>query len=142
MQLDKFSDFALRILIALAAHAPDRLATSTIAQMYGISENHLSKIATQLAKNGFVVSERGRGGGLKLALPPSEIFIGEVLRALKKDEPVAECFGSNNSCKILPACGLRGPLQAAQEAFFATLDKTSLLTATGSKERLKVLLEL
>ena len=141
MQLDKFSDYALRILIALAAHAPDKLATSTIAQMYGISENHLSKIATQLAKNGFILSERGRNGGLTLAQPATVISIGAVLRTLKKDEAVAECFGRNVSCTIIPACGMRGPLLAAQEAFFVVLDAYSLADVTRSRKILKQLLD-
>lgn len=140
MQLDKFSDYALRILMALAAHAPDKLATSGIAQMYGISENHLAKIATQLAKNGFVVSERGRGGGLSLSMPASEMSIGAVLRALKKDQSVVECFGTGSTCAILPACGLRAPLLEAQEAFFAALDGYSLEDVTRSKRALVDLL--
>lgn len=140
MQLDKFSDYALRLLIALQAHAPEKLSASSIAQMYEISENHLAKIATQLAKAGFVVSERGRAGGLTLALAAEEISIGHVLRALKKDEPVAECFGSNPSCVILPACGLRSPLLEAQEAFFAALDGYSLADVTRSKSVLQSLL--
>ncbi|MGB7317342.1 MAG: Rrf2 family transcriptional regulator [Planktotalea sp.] len=142
MQLDKFSDYALRILIALEAHAPDKLATSGIAQMYGVSENHLSKIATQLAKNGFVVSERGRGGGLTLAKQAREISIGAVLRALKRDQPVVECFGSNSTCTILPACGLRAPLLEAQEAFFSALDGYSLADVASAKTPLKMLLAL
>lgn len=142
MQLDKFSDYALRILVALAAHAPDKLATSSIAKMYSVSENHLSKIATQLAKRGFIVSERGRTGGLMLAVPASEISIGMVLRELKKDTPVVECFGPNTSCVILPACGLRMPLVHAQEAFFAALDGYSLADVTGSQAAIKELLEI
>lgn len=140
MQLDKFSDYALRILIALAAHAPEKLATSSIARMYDISDNHLSKVATRLAKDGFVVSERGRAGGLRLAKPAASISIGSVLRALKHEEPVAECFGANTSCAILPACGLRAPLALAQEAFFAALDDVSLAQVTRSSAVLKELL--
>ena len=140
MQMDKFSDYALRILIALTAHAPVKLSASHIARMYGISENHLAKIATQLSKGGFVVSERGRGGGLTLAVLAVDISIGAVLRALKKDEPVADCFGSNTSCAILPACSLRGPLLEAQEAFFAALVGYSLADVAKAKGYLKDLL--
>jgi Rrf2 family nitric oxide-sensitive transcriptional repressor len=81
MQMDKFSDYALCILIALTAYAPKKLSTSQIARMYGISENHLAKIAPQLSKGGFVVSESGRGGGLTLAVLAVDISIGAVLRA-------------------------------------------------------------
>lgn len=140
MQLDKFSDYALRILIALAANAPNKLATSQIAKMYEISDNHLAKIATALAKAGYVVSERGRGGGLTLAKPVEAISIGAVLRNIKKDEPVVECFSKNGSCAILPACGLRTPLLEAQEAFFNVLDGYSLADVTQARSALKDLL--
>jgi Rrf2 family nitric oxide-sensitive transcriptional repressor len=140
MQLDKFSDYALRILITLAVRAPERVATSEIAGLFAISDNHLSKVATQLAREGFVRSERGRNGGLTLLQPAEEIRIGVVLRALKREEPVAECFGGNKTCLILPVCGLRGPLAQAQEAFFATLDGYTLADIVGQRSGLASLL--
>lgn len=140
MQLDKFTDYALRVLVALAVRRPDRLSASAIAQTYGLSEHHLAKVASQLVREGFVTSERGRAGGLTLARPPAEINIGAVVRALKADSPVVECFGGNQSCLIMPACGLRTPLQEAQEAFFAALDRYTLADVTRSKQSLAALL--
>ena len=106
-----------------------------------MSENHLSKVATQLVREGFVTSERGRGGGLVLARPADQIRVGEVVRAMKRNDPVVECFGVDKSCLILPACGLRGPLAQAQEAFFSTLDNYTLADATVSRQALSTLLE-
>ena len=140
MQLDKFTDYALRVLVALAVKAPNRLSASAIAKTYGLSEHHLAKVASQLVREGFVISERGRSGGLTLARAPEDINIGQVVRALKADAPVVECFGSDQSCKIMPACGLRTPLQEAQEAFFAALDRYSLSDVTRSRQRLANLL--
>ncbi|TDE33151.1 RrF2 family transcriptional regulator [Antarcticimicrobium sediminis] len=126
MQLDKFTDYALRILMTLAVRAPARVPTSQIALLYDLSEHHLAKVATQLVAEGFARSERGRNGGLTLGRRADLISIGDVVRAMKRDDPVVECFGTNKSCLILPACGLRGPLAQAQEAFFATLDGYAL----------------
>lgn len=140
MQLDKFTDYALRVLIMLAVRAPARVATSHIAAVYGLSEHHLSKVATQLVAEGFVRSERGRNGGLTLAKPAMAIKIGDVVRALKRDDPVVECFGTDKSCLILPACGLRAPLAQAQEAFFATLDRYTLADVSRSRRALGALL--
>lgn len=126
MQLDKFTDYALRILMMLAVHSKRRISVAEICRVYGLSEHHLSKIASTLAKEGFVRSERGRAGGLTLAMPAEQINIGAVVRSLKRDAPVVECFGGNTSCTILPACGLRKPLVEAQEAFFGALDHYSL----------------
>jgi Rrf2 family nitric oxide-sensitive transcriptional repressor len=142
MQLDKFTDYALRVLMTLAVRAPARIPTSEIAAVFGLSENHLSKVATQLAREGFVASERGRNGGLTLARPADQIVIGAVVRAMKRGEPVVECFGPNKSCLILPVCGLRGPLAEAQEAFFATLDGYTLSDVTRPRHALATLLDL
>ncbi|MGB3553735.1 MAG: Rrf2 family transcriptional regulator [Jannaschia sp.] len=141
MQVDKFTDYALRVLMTLAVRAPQRVSTSSIAASYGVSENHLSKVATQLARLGFVISERGRAGGLTLARPADQIRIGDVVRALKRDDPVVECFGSDKSCLILPACGLREPLAQAQEAFFTALDRHTLADVTRSRSALAALLD-
>jgi Rrf2 family nitric oxide-sensitive transcriptional repressor len=141
MQLDKFTDYALRVLMTLAVRAPARVPTSEIATVFGLSENHLSKVATQLVREGFVTSERGRGGGLVLARPADQIRVGEVVRAMKRNDPVVECFGVDKSCLILPACGLRGPLAQAQEAFFSALDNYTLADATVSRQALSTLLE-
>ncbi len=142
MQLDKFTDYALRILVALCVRQPQRLSVTHIAGLYDLSVNHLSKVATTLVQEGFVRAERGRGGGLTLALPADRINIGDVMRRLKKDDPVVECFSTNKSCRILPACGLRTPLQEAQEAFFAVLDRYSLADVTRQQDRLRALLSL
>ncbi|WP_022704194.1 RrF2 family transcriptional regulator [Pseudorhodobacter ferrugineus] len=140
MQLDKFTDYALRVLVTLCVRAPERVATAEIAQIYGLSTNHLAKVVTELVRTGFVKSERGRSGGLVLARPAEQINIGAVLRMLKQDDPVVECFSSGGSCLILPACGLRTPLAEAQEAFFASLDRYSLVDVTQSRKQLLALL--
>lgn len=140
MQLDKFTDYALRVLMILAIRAPARVPTSEIATLYGLSENHLSKVATRLAREGFVNSERGRSGGLTLARPAKDILVGDVVRAMKRNDPVVECFGTDKSCLILPACGMREPLARAQEAFFATLDRYTLADVTRSRTALAALL--
>lgn len=141
MQLDKFTDYALRVLMTLAVRAPARVPTSEIAALYDLSDHHLSKVATQLSREGFVASERGRNGGLTLARPADQISVGAVIRAMKRDDPVVECFGPDKSCLILPACGLRDPLAEAQEAFFATLDRYTLAEVTRSRSALEALLK-
>jgi Rrf2 family nitric oxide-sensitive transcriptional repressor len=141
MQLDKFTDYALRILMTLAVRAPARVPTSQIAVLYGLSEHHLAKVATQLVAEGFAHSERGRTGGLTLGRSAELISIGEVVRAMKRDDPVVECFGANKSCLILPACGLRGPLAQAQEAFFVALDGYTLADVVQPHSALAALLD-
>ena len=140
MQLDKFTDYGLRIMMTLAVRAPQRVSVAAIAGIFNVSEHHLSKIATRLAEGDFIISERGRNGGLTLARDAEQITVGSIVRWLKRDDPVVECFGTNTSCRILPACGLRNPLSEAQEAFFSTLDAYTLTDVTAQRAQLSALL--
>lgn len=126
MKLTSFTDYTLRVLMYLGLET-DRLATiQAIAEAYGISENHLTKVVHQLAKSGVVESVRGKGGGIRLALPPDQIRIGAVIRAAEGDSAIVECFSSHDTCKITPNCKLAGILYRAFEALYASLDQYTL----------------
>ncbi|MEP0068270.1 Rrf2 family transcriptional regulator [Pyruvatibacter sp.] len=123
MRLTTQTDYALRTLTYLAFH-PDRLVTvGEIADCYGISQNHLTKVVHVLGQLGALRSVRGRHGGLTLAKSAPDIGVGEIARAIEADHALVECFpGGSDQCLISPACRLKGVLGEAQEAFFAVLD--------------------
>lgn len=127
MQLSKFSDYSLRVLIFLAGQ-PDRLSTiDNISARYGISKDHLRKIVHQLVQSGWVQSKRGRGGGLSLAMSPAEISIGMVVRSTEENLTIVECFNSDtDTCQISGVCRLSGMLEEALQAFLCVLDKYTL----------------
>ena len=127
MQLSMFSDYALRMIVHLAA-SPDRLlSTRRIAELHGAKYNHLAKVTGWLVQQGYAEAVRGRGGGLRLARDPSQINLGEMMRALEADRPLVECLGpGGGTCRLTPACGLSLALQTAQEAFFEALDRYTL----------------
>ena len=127
MRLTTFSDYAFRVLIYLGS-APQSLATiADIAKAYGVSENHLMKVVHQLAQLGYIETVRGKGGGMRLARPPAQINVGEVLRATEDGFALVECMGEGESdCRIVSACALKSALGEAVEAFLATLDRYTL----------------
>jgi Rrf2 family transcriptional regulator, nitric oxide-sensitive transcriptional repressor len=98
-----------------------------IAHAYGISKNHLMKVAQRLAAEGFVESVRGRSGGLKLARPASALNIGSIVRTMEDTGTFVECFdAATNSCVVTPVCGLRHSLAGALEAFAQHLDQFTI----------------
>ena len=61
MQLTNFTDYALRTLLYLGAQ-PERLVPiAEVSAAYGISRHHLMKVASLLARAGFVAAVRGGG---------------------------------------------------------------------------------
>lgn len=126
MRLTVLSDYSLRVLMYVGT-SPERLVTiDEIAHAYGISDNHLMKVVQMLARNGFIETVRGRGGGMRLAKPPGEISIADVLRVTEEDFSLVECFRTANTCRIAPVCRLRGFLDEALTAFFDVLDRRTL----------------
>lgn len=127
MHLTHFTDYSLRVLISLGMQ-PERLATvAAIAQQYDISRHHLTRVVHKLGQKGYVETVRGKGGGLRLARPPEQIRIGDVVRDMETDFELAECFhvGESN-CLLMPGCALKPVLAEAGRAFFTSLDAYTL----------------
>jgi Rrf2 family nitric oxide-sensitive transcriptional repressor len=127
MRLMLRTDHALRLLMFLAIK-PNALHTiEDVAERYGISRNHLMKIAQTLVQSGFIESVRGRSGGLRLGRAAESINLGAIVRATEDSFALVECFDKeHNTCVIASVCGLRGPLAEALEAFLAVLDRYSV----------------
>ena len=127
MRLTQFTDFGLRALMRLAAETHRSFSTGDIAAEFGISRHHLTKVIRDLADAGFVQTQRGVGGGFRLARPPEEITLGQVVRSLEQRQAMVECFRDDGGCCALtPRCRLKGKLAQAREAFMRTLDETTL----------------
>lgn len=132
MQLTRFTDYSLRVLIFLGAY-PDRLCTiSETAEAYGISGNHLMKVVNRLSSGGYIETVRGKGGGMRLSRAPKMINIGDVVRYMEDRFDIVECFNEKyQDCPLFPACTLRSVLVDALRNFMATLDRHTLKDVLG-----------
>lgn len=137
MQLTKFSDIGLRLLMYLA-HEQRETPAITLAEVssqFSIPRNHLAKVAGQLVKSGWVEAIRGRSGGLRLATSPANIRLGQVLRVLEGNAEVIDCV--KLQCRLNKGCELRLALAGAYAAFYHVLDQHTLADIThglASKE--------
>jgi Rrf2 family nitric oxide-sensitive transcriptional repressor len=127
MQFTHFTDYSLRTLIYLGAQQNMLTTISEIAEKYGISQSHLTKVVHQLANRGYIRTTRGKGGGMRLARLPQLINIGDVVRDMEENINLVECFNAKNqNCPLLPACILKSVLLEARKNFFDTLDRYTL----------------
>ena len=137
MQLSRFTDYSVRVLI-YAAMLPERLVTlREMADFYGISLAHLRKVVHRLGQLGYLRTVRGKNGGLRLGRPASEISIGKVVSEMEGAEALIDCSGLQ--CVVLPACGLPGMLKRAQRAFYDELANYTLADAILTERVPKVL---
>jgi Rrf2 family nitric oxide-sensitive transcriptional repressor len=139
MRLTIFTDYSLRVLIYLGTQrANARLATiGDIAGAYGISGEHLRKVVHHLAKEGYIETTRGKGGGMRLARAPERINVGTVVRGTEEDFALVECFqATDGKCPIAPVCVLAPALDRALKAFFRELDGHTLADLLAPQSRL------
>ncbi len=140
MRLNLQTDYALRLLMHLAANSSGLVTIAEVASRFRISHAHLMKVAYLLGKAGFVQTIRGRAGGMRLARPASDIGVGDVLRQMEGDIHLVDCFGSApDACVISRACRLKGVLNEAVEAFLGVLDRYTLADLSANP-RLQALL--
>lgn len=123
MQLTRYTDYALRVLMHVGSRERGELASiHEIAQVYNISRNHLMKVVQDLGQAGFLETVRGRNGGIRLGRPASEIGIGALIRHTEHSFDLIDC----STCIIVPACGVPRMLAEAMRAFLDVLDKYTL----------------
>lgn len=139
MQLSLHADYALRVLVYLGAHPERVVSTQEISTAYGISKHHLVRVVQTLAAHRYVAIVAGRSGGMKLAMAPEDIRLGEVVRRAEPNMRLVECFDrATNTCAIAPVCALKGMLKSALDAFVESLNQHTLadVLANGGRKRL------
>jgi Rrf2 family nitric oxide-sensitive transcriptional repressor len=117
MQLTRYTEYAVRVLIHLALHRERRVTITEVADAYGISRNHLVKVVHALGQHGFVDTFRGKRGGLRLAREPEAITLDEVVTHLEERLAPADCA----DCPIQGQCAFETALEEAMAAFLKTL---------------------
>ena len=119
------TDYAMRVLLYLA-YKPAQTPVEAIADAYGISKDHLVKVVQHLVRLGYVRSQSGRFGGVRLARRAEEIGVSQVIADFEGRNGVLPCVGDPDVCVLEPGCVLRNLLMKAETAFYGTFDGVTL----------------
>jgi Rrf2 family nitric oxide-sensitive transcriptional repressor len=128
VHLTRSTDIALRAVMLMAS-GTDQLTVDQLSTALHIPRNHMAKVVQRLQRHGFVVTVRGRVGGVRVPAQTLDVSVGAVVRALEGDGEVVDC--DDPPCPLRGGCHLRTALHTAQMAFLAALDAVtvrSLLT--------------
>jgi Rrf2 family cysteine metabolism transcriptional repressor len=132
LRFTKRADYGLMAIHYIAIH--DDLGTVSvkrIAEEFAIPQELLAKILQRLAKQGLIDSQNGPKGGYVLARRPTEITIGEVIRALEGPINIVSCLEESSVCPQMERCNLRRPVRKIQAAITQMLDSMSLAELTS-----------
>ncbi|HEV7466076.1 MAG TPA: Rrf2 family transcriptional regulator [Candidatus Dormibacteraeota bacterium] len=109
------------------------LPAARLAEFHGVPAAYLAKHLQALSRAGIVATEPGQRGGYRLARPPSEITLGDVVAAVDGSAPAFRCTEiRRRGPAALPdrqytrACGIARAMQRAEQAWRAELQATTL----------------
>lgn len=137
MKLTSYTNFAMRSLQLAALKAPDLIRVDDVVRVHGLARPHVVKIVHELGQAGYIVTQRGRGGGFRLAKPAEQIIVGDVVRLTEGPLDLVECFNpQSNTCPLIGICKLSRALHEATRAFMAVLDDLTLADIASNRSDL------
>lgn len=127
MQITKFTDLSLRVLMYLTHEVDGEIVTiNEIAQQFDVPRNHLIKVVTRLNKLNWVMTIRGRHGGLKLATQANALKLGDILIELENKTSLINC--AEPPCVLAGRCNLKHILDHGLHVFYHELNQYTLQT--------------
>lgn len=125
MRISKTTHNALQILIATARSGTNLIKGAAVAEQLDLTEQNTSKIVHLLSRGGLIKAVRGPQGGMKLARPPEEIRIGDVVLAMERMSVEDERGSANGDFSRL--------FDSALDAFVSVLNQHTLADMARSK---------
>lgn len=131
--ISKKAKYALKALKYLGTNYEEKkpVLISKIAEEENIPKKFLEAILLELRNNGLLQSQKGKGGGYLLRMPPEQITFAKVLRII--DGPIAPLlcvslnfYGQCEDCKTENECTLRPILGHVRDANLAVYEKTTV----------------
>ena len=132
LRFTKRADYGLMAIHYIAINDGfGAVSAKRIAEEFAIPPELMAKILQRLAKQGLVVSTNGPKGGYALARRPTEITVGQVIRALEGPINIVSCL-EDSECPQIEKCNLRRPVHKIQAAISQVLDTMSLAELTSA----------
>ena len=123
--LNQTAIYAIRAMGFLAQQDTEKpVLSSTIASEMKIPRNFLSKILNRLAQAGLILATRGRGGGVMLSRPKSEIILYDVVNLFMKVDDYKQCLLGLDKCN--GKCGLHLRWRIISNQFEKMLNETTV----------------
>ena len=115
---------------------------ANLASTEQIPHKFLELILLDLKRKGILRSKKGKGGGYHLSRPPSEVSLGELIRALDGPLALLPCASQTayercEECVDETTCGLRQVMKEVRDATSGILDCTTLADIVARTERMR-----
>lgn len=124
---------ALTALMALAQVPRGQYAgAADIASRTGAPRNYLGKLLKTLAEAGVLESQKGKGGGFRLARDAADVSIFDVVEPIEKVSRWSECFLRGGDCLLKRPCAVHDRWERVRQSYLDFLRETSIADLIAS----------
>ena len=105
LRLNRMTDYAIVVLGALAHRQGELLATAQLAELTGLAQPTVAKVAKLLQSSDLLTTKRGANGGYQLADEPADISLVRIIEAVEGPIAVNGCVdGAQDPCIVTNTC--------------------------------------
>ena len=97
-----------------------------IAREIGAPQNYLGKLLNNLASSGLVHSQKGFGGGFRLARPAAKISVFDIVEPIDHISRWGNCFLGRGKCSDSNPCAVHNNWKDIRERYLGFLKTTTL----------------
>lgn len=126
MNISRKTDYALRMLVMLAAGEESLLSVRTAAEQVDVPYSFARSIQHGLVQAGIVESLRGVHGGMRLSVAPEDVTLRQIVEAVQGPLVMNDCTGPSGNCPRSGSCCYHPVWRGAQELLCSYLDSITL----------------
>ena len=125
--ISKTGIHAVRALVALAELPEGTYAgAGEIADAIDAPRNYLGKLLKTLADAGLVESQKGKGGGFRLARAPADTSVYEIVEPIEHVSRWGGCFLGGGQCSETAPCAIHSRWGGVRDVYLRFLKETTL----------------
>lgn len=126
MILNKTTEYALTALAFMAVGEVEPYSAEYLHEHLAIPRSYLRRLLTQLSKQGFIASSKGRRGGFVFARPLEEINLAMVINSMESSGILGNCILGHLSCREEQPCIMHETWKEIRTTMLDTLSNTTL----------------
>jgi Rrf2 family protein len=126
MILTKTTEYAVRVLTYMASHDKELFSANYLHKELNIPYKYLTRLMTDLSKQGCLVSVKGRDGGFRLVKDVKTITLANIIEAVEGMDSFNACILGFHECSSENPCAMHYVWEENKKNFIKTLKNTSL----------------
>ena len=127
MILNKTTEYDLTILAFMDIGNETPVSAEFLHDQLVIPRSYLRRLLTELSRQGFIRSSKGRKGGFVFDRPLEEINLAMIINSLEGTEILGNCILGHLSCREDQPCVMHETWKEARTKMLETLSNTTLL---------------